>query len=211
MSPKLFYNIFLLLGFLVTPSIIEGAATSKGGKIIYAEMILPDTYNPLTSTDNETSLRICELLFESLVYIDHRGDVKGRLAEKWKIFNGNKRIVFTLRKNIKWHDGQPFTAEDVKFTYEAIVNPLSDIPRERRKALEVIKSVKVMSNNVIKFDFKSSVPEPEKRFLFKLLPKHIFKKTVISKLAKFAKKPIGTGYYQFIRETKKQRRYPQSL
>ncbi|MFC1584344.1 ABC transporter substrate-binding protein [Fibrobacterota bacterium] len=175
----------------------------KGGKIIYAELILPDTYNPLTTTDNETALRLSELIFESLVYIDHRGDVKGRLAEKWKVFEGNKRIVFTLRKGVKWHDGKPFTADDVKFTYDAIMNPLSDVPSERRKALQVIKSVKVLSPNVIKFDFISSVPEPEKRFLFKILPRHALGgKSVLSKLSKFAKDPVGTGYYKFIRETK---------
>ncbi len=178
-------------------------AGKKGGKIVYAEMILPDTYNPLTTTDNETALRLSEFLFESLVFIDHRGDVKGRLAKKWKIFNGNKRIVFTLRKGIKWHDGVPFTAEDVKFTYEAIMNPVSDIPPERRKALDVIKSVTVMGPNVVRFEFRHSIPEPEKRFLFKILPKHALGgKTVISKLSSFSKNPIGTGYYKFHRETK---------
>ncbi len=196
------FTALAALGLLSLTGPLAAQQANQGGEITYAELILPDTYNPLSTTDNETSLRLSELIFESLVYIDHRGDVKGRLAEKWKVFNGNKRIVFTLRKNIKWHDGTPFTAEDVKFTFDAIVNPLSDIPRERKKALEVVKSVKVMSNNVIKFDFANSVPEPEKRFLFKILPQHVFKKPVISKMTKFAKTPVGTGYFQFVRETK---------
>jgi len=172
-------------------------------QIIYAELIQPDTYNPLTTTDNETALRLSELIFESLVYIDHRGEVQGRLAENWKVFNGNKRIVFTLRKGIKWHDGTAFSANDVKFTYDAIMNPLSDLPTDRRKALEVIESIKPLSENVVKIDFKQSIPEPEKRFLFKILPAHLFEgKPVISKLSKFNKLPVGTGYYKFERETK---------
>ena len=48
----------------------------KGGRLIYAEPILPDTYDPITTSDNETSLRLSELMFESLVYIDYRGEVK---------------------------------------------------------------------------------------------------------------------------------------
>jgi peptide/nickel transport system substrate-binding protein len=202
-SSGLWHGIMAAVCLLLLTGAFGQKKGDKGGKILYAELILPDTYNPLTTTDNETALRLSELIFESLVFIDHRGDVKGRLAEKWKVFNGNKRIVFTLRKGVKWHDGQPFSAEDVKFTYEAIMNPLSDVPSERRKALNAVKSVKVLSPNVIKFDFNSSVPEPEKRFLFKILPKHaIGGKAVLSKLSRFAKNPIGTGYYKFTRETK---------
>jgi len=105
MSLKIFNIILIAITLMISTHTSFAADVKKGGTIIYSEMILPDTYNPLTTTDNETALRISELLFESLVYIDHRGDVKGRLAEKWKVFNGNKRIVFTLRKNVKWHGG----------------------------------------------------------------------------------------------------------
>jgi peptide/nickel transport system substrate-binding protein len=170
----------------------------KGGRLIYAEPILPDTYDPITTSDNETSLRLSELMFESLVYIDYRGEVKGRLAEKWNVFNGNQRITFYLRKDVKWHDGTPFTANDVKFTYDAIMNPLSDVRPESRQALEVIKSVSVLGDYVVKFDFNTSVAEPERRFLFKIVPEHLFGgKPVLSKFSKFSKNPIGTGYYKF--------------
>ncbi len=204
-NKRLKMHLLLILIGLIFPGVIHSQSSSadKGGNLIYAEQILPDTYNPLTTTDNETALRLSELIFESLVFIDHRGEVKGRLAEKWKVFDGNKRIMFTLRKDVKWHDGKAFSAEDVKFTYEAIINPLSDVPPDRRKALDIIQSVNVLGSNVVKFDFKVSVPEPEKRFLFKILPKHAMGgKPVLSKLSSFSKNPIGTGYYVFSRETK---------
>lgn len=175
----------------------------KGGKLTYAEPILADTYDPITTSDNETSLRLSELLFESLVYIDYRGEVKGRLAEKWNVFNGNQRITFYLRKDVKWHDGRPFTANDVKFTFDVIKNPMSDVRPEARQALDVIRSVQVLGDHVIKFDFVTSVAEPERRFLFKIIPAHQFDgKTVLSKFSKFAKNPVGTGFYKFERETK---------
>ncbi len=186
--------ILIPLGILAAP---------KGGQLTYAEPILPDTYNPVTTSDNETSLRLSELLFESLVYIDYKGEIKGRLAERWNTFNGNQRIVFYLRKDVKWHDGVPFTANDVKFTYDAIMDPLSDVRPESRQALGVIKSVSVLGDNVIRFDFNSSVADPERRFLFKILPSHAFQgKTGLSKFDKFSKNPVGTGYYRFDRETK---------
>ncbi len=179
------------------------SGSTKGGRLIYAEPILPDTYDPITTSDNETSLRLSELLFESLVYIDYRGEVQGRLAEKWNVFNGNQRIVFYIRKDVKWHDGTPFTANDVKFTYDVIMNTMSDVRPESRQALEIIKSVTVMGDHVIRFDFDKSVAEPERRFLFKIIPSHAFQgKTVLSKFSKFSKQPIGTGYYKFDRVTR---------
>lgn len=175
----------------------------QGGHLTYAEPTLPDTYNPITTSDNETSLRLSELLFESLVFIDYKGEVKGRLAEKWNTFNGNQRIVFYLRKDVKWHDGVPFTANDVKFTYDAIMDPLSDVRPEKRRGISVIKEVSVLGDNVIRFDFVSSVADPERRFLFKILPAHVFKgKTALSKFDQFSKNPVGTGYYKFASETK---------
>ncbi len=188
---------------LLAPVHGQGNANIRGGSLTYAEPILPDTYDPLTTSDNETSLRLSELLFESLVYIDYRGDVKGRLAEKWNVFNGNKRIVFYLRKDVKWHDGTPFTANDVKFTYDCIMNELSDIRPERRQALEVVENVAVLNDYVIRFDFKVSVAEPERRFLFKVIPRHALGgKTALSKFSDFAKNPVGTGWYKYDRETR---------
>ncbi len=195
----------VLAKFFLAALLIVGSsfAESQGGRITYAEPTLPDTYDPITTSDNETSLRLSELLFESLIYIDYRGEVKGRLAEKWNVSNGNQRITFYLRKDVKWHDGTPFTANDVKFTYDCIVNPLSDVRPESRQALEIIKNVTVLGDNVIRFDFAQSIAEPERRFLFKIIPGHMFQgKTALSKFSKFSKNPIGTGYYKFDRETK---------
>ena len=55
-------------------------------------------------------------MFESLVYIDYRGEVKGRLAEKWNVSSGNERITVYLRKDVKWHAGTPVTANEGKIT-----------------------------------------------------------------------------------------------
>ncbi len=197
------FTVKILLG--IAPLLLIGLAdaNSKGGRLIYAEPVLPDTYDPITTSDNETSLRLSELLFESLVYIDYKGEVKGRLAEKWNVFNGNRRITFYLRKNVKWHDGKPFTAKDVKFTYDVITNTMSDVRPESRQALEIIEKVTVLGDHVIRFDFSASVAEPERRFLFKIIPEHALEgKTSLTKFSKFSKNPIGTGYYKFERETR---------
>ncbi len=44
----------------------------------------------------------------------------GELAEKWEWTDGGKALVFTLRKGVRWHDGQPFTSKDVKYTFDLV-------------------------------------------------------------------------------------------
>jgi len=46
--------------------------------------------------------------------------VVGELAEKWSWQDNYRNLVFFLRKNVKWHDGRPFTSRDVKFTFDML-------------------------------------------------------------------------------------------
>ena len=61
------------------------------------------------------------LLFDGLT--DHDGDnqVVPRLAKSWDYDESTYAYTFHLEEGVKWHDGQPFTADDVKFTIEAIM------------------------------------------------------------------------------------------
>jgi len=52
----------------------------------------------------------------------------GELAEKWSWQDGYRNLVFFLRKDVKWHDGKPFTSKDVKFTFDMV----REAPRRRR-------------------------------------------------------------------------------
>ena len=45
------------------------------------------------------------------------------LASRWEITGNGQRYVFTLRRGVAWHDGEPFDAEDVVFTYRTISDP----------------------------------------------------------------------------------------
>ena len=64
--------------------------------------------------------------FNNLVYFDPMkpaespDSIIGELAEKWSWQDGYRNLVFFLRKNVKWHDGQPFTSRDVKFTFDMV-------------------------------------------------------------------------------------------
>ncbi|BCJ94279.1 ABC transporter substrate-binding protein [Anaerocolumna cellulosilytica] len=74
-------------------------------------------FNPLYANDDYTAY-INNLIFQSLVTVDANANLQPGLAEKWEVSEDSKTITFHLFQNIKWTDGEPFTAEDVQFTLE---------------------------------------------------------------------------------------------
>ena len=60
------------------------------------------------------------VLFDPLKQRESVDTVIGELAEKWSWQDNYRNLVFFLRRNVKWHDGQPFTSKDVKFTFDML-------------------------------------------------------------------------------------------
>jgi peptide/nickel transport system substrate-binding protein len=60
------------------------------------------------------------VLFDPLKQRESVETVIGELAEKWSWQDNYRNLVFFLRRNVKWHDGQPFTSKDVKFTFDML-------------------------------------------------------------------------------------------
>ena len=60
------------------------------------------------------------VLFDPLKKTESPDTIIGELAEKWSWQDNYRNLVFFLRKDVKWHDGQPFGAKDVKFTFDML-------------------------------------------------------------------------------------------
>ncbi len=60
------------------------------------------------------------VLFDPLKKTESVDTIIGELAEKWSWQDNYRNLVFFLRKDVKWHDGQPFTSKDVKFTFDML-------------------------------------------------------------------------------------------
>ena len=71
------------------------------------------------------------VLFDPLKKVESADTVIGELAEKWAWQDDYRNLVFTLRKGVKWHDGQPFTSKDVKFTFD-MLREAPDAPAKLR-------------------------------------------------------------------------------
>lgn len=114
----------------------------------------PTTLNPLTSTD-AYSRRVHEYVMDSLLRIDpDTYEWLPSLAEKWTVSEDGTVFEFTLREGATWHDGKPVTAEDVVFSYEAIVHPENKYrTAHRRPFFESIKKAEIIGEErrVIRF------------------------------------------------------------
>lgn len=89
----------------------------------------PRTLNPVLAAD-AISDELSKLVFNGLVLIDPTsGEVKGDLAKTWDVSEDRKSYTFHLNDAVTWQDGQPFTAQDVVFTYELMMNDRTRSPR----------------------------------------------------------------------------------
>ncbi len=167
----------------------------------YAEEQMPNSLNPLF-TDNMVGVRMLELVFDSLAIEDKYGRYEGNLASSWSIAPDKQSITFTLRNGVKWHDGKPFTADDVVFTVEAAKDPKTVF--FQKAIFDFIKSATKEGADKVKIEFVAPIQEPLDRFRFKIMPKHRFANTQILATDPFANNPIGTGPFKVERVTGRQ-------
>src|SRR3984893_8172396 len=102
-----------------TPAVGQDAPV-RGGTIVVAIVSDPGHLNPAITTSGATHAA-AELLYNGLLGRDERGDPIPELAESWQVEQGGTVYRFRLRDGVKWHDGTPFTAADVKFTFEEVL------------------------------------------------------------------------------------------
>src|SRR6266850_361026 len=145
-----------------------------GGMLNYSEYGRPATLDPITS--NETiSLRITELVFNGLVGIDEKQEIVPELAERWEASKDGRVFTFFLRKDVKWHprEGdapQPFTADDVVFTYSIMMHPRTITPLKVR--YEFIEKVEKTGDYTVVITLKRPILNALAKFSFKIIPRH---------------------------------------
>ncbi|NOQ30350.1 MAG: peptide ABC transporter substrate-binding protein [Helicobacteraceae bacterium] len=153
----------------------------------------PSRLNPLLATDSASS-EITNFLFNALVKYDKHGkEIIGDLAESY-YFENNVTLIFTLKKNVKWHDGVPFSAKDVKFTYELITSPKVVTPYS--SSFRMVKDVEVLDKYRVKVTYKEPYFKALETWMSSIVPKHILEKEKNIMSSSFNKAPVGTGAYK---------------
>ncbi len=111
----------------------EYSGGKRGGALTVATISDPLTFNLAVANDASSS-GVLGYLFEGLTEISWLTDeVEPALAESWEHSDDGLTWTFNLRRDVTWHDGQPFTAHDVEFTFNRIIYN-DDIPASSRPA-----------------------------------------------------------------------------
>lgn len=157
----------------------------------------PSRLNPIVASDSASST-ITTWLFNGLLKYDKDGNIITDLAKSYK-FIDNKTLIFKLREDVKWHDGNSFSADDVIFTYEKILDPKVFTPLKSN--FTEVENVKKIDNYTIEVKYKRAYFKALVIWMVDIVPKHILEKQKDIMTSSFNKKPIGTGAYK-LREFK---------
>jgi peptide/nickel transport system substrate-binding protein len=179
----------------------------QGDRLVTAMISDPKTFNPLISVDSASTEAVDEI-FEGLVRLNPKTTLpEGVLATSWEHDEAGTTWTFHLRTDVKWHDGQPFTADDVAFTLAAIFDP--NVPNSSKHVLTVggqpIKT-EVVDPHTIKLILAEPFAPLLNSIGFPIMPKHIL--GLALKDGKFTQvwgidtppdKLVGTGPYRLTR------------
>ncbi len=152
----------------------------------------PARLNPLIATDSASS-SIAGFVFNALVKYDESGqNVIGDLAESYRFITPTL-IEFKLRRGVTWHDGTPFTARDVAFTYELIRSPKVITPYA--SDFRVVKSLSVINDHTVRVAYEKPYFKALEIWMMGIVPRHILERESDVMGSRFNAQPVGTGPY----------------
>lgn len=199
---KILFSVFLalfvvsltfLLGRLYVANTVE--VPVRGGSFREGIVGFPRYINPLYADAYDTDRDLAQLIYSGLLSYDSSGSLVPDLAKDFTVEEGGKVIEFNLKEGVVWHDGKPFTADDVVFTVETIQDPKYKSPiRTNWIGVKVEK----VTNGRVRFELKESYAPFLERLTLKILPSHIWKSITPENfaLSVYNLEPVGTGPYR---------------
>ncbi len=177
------------LGGLLASGAADGA--TKGGKLIFAARQDIDTLDPHITSRAATRKILIQVTDTLTVINPQDGSVQPGLAESWEASADAKTYTLKLKKNVKFHDGTPFDAAAVKFSFDRMQEPLG-AAGVARAFLGPYEGSDVIDASTVRVRFK----QPYAPFLRMagLSPLGPISPTAVKKMGQdFSRKPVGTG------------------
>ncbi|PYP93346.1 MAG: hypothetical protein DMD34_12225 [Gemmatimonadetes bacterium] len=174
------------------------------GTLVIATAGEPDILLPVVSEFSVTR-DVADRLFLKLADVGPSGNTSGdedfqpQLAERWE-WDAPTTLVFHLDPRARWQDGQPVTAADVAFTYDAYTDTLVNSPF--RPSLRQIAAVTTRDSLTVVFRFRQRYPEMfyDAVYHLRILPAHLLRELPRTqwRSAPFGRAPVGDGPYRFV-------------
>lgn len=182
---------------IVVFALVLSSCSKKGGRKSKALFINfgqeSNNFNPISSQDAYSS-KLHAMVLDSLLTRDvDTYKWKPALAESWEIAKDKTTFTFKLKEGIKFHDGKPITAEDVKFSFDVIFDNDYNTAH-RRPYFEGIKEVKIIDPRTVVFVAKTQYYKNfDTAATLEIIPKHFYGNKKNKK--DFTKKIVGSGPY----------------
>ena len=148
---------------------------------------------------DSASFDVAGNIYNGLVTQDRELNVVPEMAESWTFSRDCLYLTFTLKRNVKWHDGQPFTAADVLFTYETMVNPKT--PTAYREDFKAVEKIEALDPYTVRIRYAKPYAKALQSWGIWMLPRHLLESYMregkLREAPQNRDKPVGTGPYRF--------------
>ncbi|UCZ53271.1 peptide-binding protein [Bacillus shivajii] len=172
-------------------------------------------FNPIFYSDAYEA-NILDFTHEALVTLNENLEYIPRLAQDWETNEDQTTITYFLQEDVKWHDGEDFTADDVYFTYSSIASGeyvaaggvridyarfLEGYEEFRDGETDEFAGVEVIDDYTVAFHFAQPNVTPEFRTSFPIIPAHVYEGVSVADMvdhsaSRNAGEIIGTGPFQ---------------
>jgi peptide/nickel transport system substrate-binding protein len=173
---------------------VPPARAQESGKLTACMFLEPNSLDPAAAT-YIPGIVVLKNVVETLIELDQQGRPHPRLATSWQVSQDGREWTFRLREGITFHDGTPFNAEAVKFSFDRILDPATK-SQTGLSEIGTYQSSQVVDSKTIKMIFK----EPYAPFFNNLqdIVLGVVSPAAVKKYgADFGSNPVGTGPYRF--------------
>jgi peptide/nickel transport system substrate-binding protein len=164
----------------------------------YTEGIVgqPVYVNPVLSSGNDADADLCALIYSGLFKYDADGKLVPDLAQNYEVSDDKLTYTVHLKDNIKWQDGENFSADDVLFTIQTIQDPA--FKSTLRQSWQGV-GIEVVDEKTVNFLLQTPYAFFMNNLTIGIIPKHIWETVPPANflLADYNLKPVGTGPYKF--------------
>ena len=204
----------IVISTLAACAILGGCARSgetagaNSGVLRIAELQDPPGFNPLV-TDNADLADLIPLVHGFLLGVDARGNFTPDLVTvvpsvaNGGLRDGGRTIRYVLQRGVRWHDGAPFDARDVVFSFRAAMNPRNNVPD--RSGFDDIAAVRALGPYAVEVRLRRAYSPALATFFsfgandpYAILPAHLLAKAPELNDVPYNAHPIGLGPYRFV-------------
>ncbi len=177
------------------PQRLTGASATPayGDTLVEGTIGEASTLIPILASDS-ASHSVAGQIYNGLVKYDKDLKIVGELAESCQVSPDGLTITFKLRRNVTWHDGKPFTARDVLYTYRVIIDPQT--PTAYSEDFKQVASVTAPNPFTVVVRYDKPYAPALASWGVAILPAHLLEGQDITK-SPLARRPVGTGPFRF--------------